>query len=81
MGDHVKDILRKLSQGENFRFEDEEDEALKELTMQLRANPQTELGAGYKKITERAYHLNSKVTYQNAKVLPQAYVDCYELVN
>ena len=81
LGDYVKELLKKLSHGENFRLEEEEDETVKDFNNQVKANPQVEMPPGYKKLVERQYHLNNKVTYQNSQLLPRSYVDCYEILN
>lgn len=50
LGEYLRDIFRKLGQGENFRMDEEEDPLAKELTEKLRHDSELEIPAGYKKV-------------------------------
>lgn len=82
MGDQAKNILKKLAVGENFKLEEEEDHATRNLTEKVRYNPHIDLPEGYKKIYERVYEPKKECSYPTKKAIGNdSLTTCYEVVN
>lgn len=81
MGDLMKKILRRMSQGENFKFDDDDDEICNSLTEKVRYNPHVDLPDNFKKIYERNYKINETFSYPVQKAIKNKYVACYEIVH
>lgn len=50
MGDMMKKMLKKMSEGENFKLDEDDDAICNELSEKIRYNPHAELPENYKKI-------------------------------
>lgn len=55
MGDLMVKILRRMGQGENFKMDEDDDEACRAWSEKVRYNPHIELPENLKKIYERVY--------------------------
>lgn len=82
MGDLMKKMLKKMSEGENFKLDEDDDAVCNELSEKIRYNPHAELPENYKKIYERVYKVNEACSYPVKKAIKnEAYINCYEILN
>lgn len=82
MGDVLKKMLKRMSEGENFKLDEDDDQSCRDLSEKIRYNPHIELPENFRKVYERVYKFHEDCTYPVKKAVKNtAYITCYEVLN